>query len=256
MIGDVLMPHRKVEVIRPSQPYPKVGQERCDAALGILTHQQGMFLGTPQLVRRYRQQEVGNSTFSGCNGKQCPAFNEQYHCVCGGFDRKVVVCTDRTKQITGKIKSDDVAGPVLERLAMADDPADHKEHVIGDVSFAGDDVVALETDGAALKRGESTFQELLIAERFGEIYRPANNALSLWRYKWRAAEFNDAHWCCPLNVHLPQPAPPCGRRWRPNELLGPAPSDREMSRLENGILPPVRDTAHSPAIALRGLCVA
>src|SRR5262245_32244313 len=91
---------------------------------------------------------------------------------------------------------------------MADDPADHKEHVIGGVSFTGDDVVALEPDGTALKRRESTFQELLIAERFGEIHRRANSALSLWRYKWRAAEFNDAHRCCPLNVRLPQPVPP------------------------------------------------
>jgi hypothetical protein len=120
MIGDVLMAHRKVEAIRLSHPFLKVGQERREAALGILTHYQGMFLCTPKLVCSCGQQEVRNSTFSGCDGKQSTAFNEQHHCVCGGFDRKAVVCIGRTKQITGKIKSDDVAGPVLECLAMAD----------------------------------------------------------------------------------------------------------------------------------------
>jgi hypothetical protein len=152
MIGDVLMGHRKVEAIRLSHPFPKVGQERREAALGILTHHQGMFLCTPTLVFRCGQQEVRNSTFSGCDGKQSTAFNEQYHCFCGGFDRKAVVCIGRTKQITGKIKSDDVAGSIFERLAVADDPADHKEHEIGGVSFTRDDVVAVETDGTALKR--------------------------------------------------------------------------------------------------------
>src|SRR5262245_34537544 len=134
MIGYVLMAHRKVEAIRLSQPYPKVGQERCDTALGILTHQQSMFMGTPKLVHYYVQQEVRNSTFSGCDGKQSTAFYEQHHGVCGGFDRKAVVCVGRTKQITGKIKSDDVARTIVERFAMADDPTDHKEHEIGGVS--------------------------------------------------------------------------------------------------------------------------
>ena len=55
---------------------------------------------------------------------------------------------------------------------------------------------------------------------------------------------------------LPQPATPCARRPRPNEAFVLVSSDREMSQLETGILPLVRDIADLSALALPRLCVA
>ena len=61
--------------------------------------------------------------------------------------------------------------------------------------------------------------------------------------------------CLPLsNFPISQPASPCARRSRPIDVFVLASSDREMSQLENGIRPLVRDTAALSAIALPGLC--
>ncbi len=97
----------------------------------------------------------------------------------------------------------------------------------------------------------------VLTKRFKKIYRGiygAKNLLAIWRDKRRLVEINVGH-CLPLpNFPISQPASPCARRSRPIEVFVLASSDREMSQLENGIRPLVRDTAALSAIALPGLC--
>ena len=118
----------------------------------------------------------------------------------------------------------------------------------------GDNVVAVKTHGNLWKRGKSALQGFVVTKRFKKIYGSiygAKNLLRLWCNKRRFVEINVGH-CLPL----PQPASPCARRSRPNEAFVLASADREMSQLENGILPLVRDTVDLSAIALHELCVA
>ena len=49
-------------------------------------------------------------------------------------------------------------------------------------------------------------------------------------------------------------ASPTARRWRPTEAFVLASSDHETCRLENDTLPPVRDSAGVPLIAVRKSC--
>ena len=59
------------------------------------------------------------------------------------------------KQVTRKIKGDDVASAAFEDFATANHAADDKEHIVGGIAITSDDVVAIKTTGPALERRQS-----------------------------------------------------------------------------------------------------
>jgi len=144
MIGDVLMRHWQIEVLRLPRPHGQIDEKCRQAALGIPAHQDGVLAQPSKIFCRVRQQEIGDLAIARREIEHRAMLESQYTRVRRSFrTERMRSSAVKPKNFPRYVEVDDAALAILEGAAEPDHALDQKENILDRLAFQENDLVAL-----------------------------------------------------------------------------------------------------------------